>query len=120
MANNESGFMTECREVAQIFRGLEQVSADGSVNAQDAAESQSRSLILVDELGRGTSHADGASIAWAVSEELLDKDAFVLLVTHFDVLTKLEGAYSNVRSGFLPMRCMYALMRCHCLYLKCY
>jgi hypothetical protein len=48
----------------------------------------------------------------------LDKDAFVLLVTHFDVLTKLESAYSNVRYGFLAMRCTYALMRCDCLYLK--
>lgn len=53
------------------------------------------SLIIIDELGRATSVEEGAAISWAISEELLGKESFVLFATHHMLLTKLESLYLN-------------------------
>ncbi|XP_033606751.1 mutS protein homolog 4 isoform X2 [Cryptotermes secundus] len=54
------------------------------------------SLIIVDELCRGTSCEEGTAIAWVILEQLMDEDAFIFLTTHFLYLTKLQELYCNV------------------------
>ena len=83
--------MLEMKETAQIIAAL----------PSEPASDATKHLILVDELGRGTSHSDGASIAWAISEALLGSSAFVLCVTHFDSLVDLARLYSGVQNHHL-------------------
>ena len=73
---NASTFTLEMKEIAYIL---------GSVG--------SRSLVIMDELGRGTSTAEGASLCWAISEELMKGSAFCFLATHFMLMTRLEALY---------------------------
>jgi DNA mismatch repair protein MSH4 len=54
------------------------------------------SLIIIDELCRGTSSEEGTAIAWVILEQLMDEDAFIFLTTHFLYLTKLQELYCNV------------------------
>lgn len=77
LARGQSTFMVEMTETATILN-----------HATD------RSLVILDEIGRGTSTYDGISIAWAVAEHLLiteGKTAKTLFATHYWELTKLEG-----------------------------
>jgi len=78
---NSSSFMIEMKDMSFIMQ-----------NATD------RSLIIIDELGRGTSHMDGASIAFAMSEELLMKKSYIRFVTNFKELLDLEDLYPNVKA----------------------
>lgn len=55
------------------------------------------SLVIVDELCRGTSVDEGTCLAFVLCEELLDTSAFVFFTTHFFFLTKLQEMYCNVR-----------------------
>jgi len=81
LARGQSTFMVEMSETANILKNA-----------------TSRSLVLLDEIGRGTSTYDGISIAWAVAEYLLttvQKQAKVLFATHYWELTKLEAEYPH-------------------------
>eukprot|EP00753_Platysulcus_tardus_P020846 PLAT8434.1.p1 GENE.PLAT8434.1~~PLAT8434.1.p1 ORF type:complete len:508 (+),score=190.01 PLAT8434.1:135-1526(+) len=60
------------------------------------ASATSRSLVLIDELGRGTSTLDGTAIAWAVAEKLAGLQAYSMLVTHFHQLTRLALLYPSI------------------------
>ncbi len=80
----ESTFMVEMNEAASILN-----------NVSD------RSLILFDELGRGTSTYDGISIAWSVVEHLHEHPrakAKTLFATHYHELNEMEGAFARVRN----------------------
>ena len=82
LAFGQSTFMVEMSEVAHIL-----------ANATD------RSLVILDEIGRGTSTFDGLSIAWAVVEHLSNKyKAKTLFATHYHELTELEGVLDGVKN----------------------
>ncbi|KAF9155098.1 MutS protein msh4 [Linnemannia schmuckeri] len=76
---NASTFMTEMKETAYIV--------------ENATE---KSLVVIDELGRGTSTHDGLGIAFAVCEELIHNRSLVFFATHFQELTTILTAYHNV------------------------
>ncbi len=79
LAGGRSTFMVEMTETADILN-----------NASD------RSLVLMDEIGRGTSTYDGLSLAWAVAEALIDIGAHTLFATHYFELTRLAGEQAAV------------------------
>jgi DNA mismatch repair protein MutS len=84
LATGESTFMVEMRETAAILR-----------------EATPRSLVLLDEIGRGTSTFDGLSIAWAVAEHLHDAPGLrsrVLFATHYHELADLSETKTGVRN----------------------
>lgn len=54
------------------------------------------SIVIIDELCRGTSTEEGTALAWAILEELLATTAFIFFTTHFWFLTKLQDFYCNV------------------------
>ncbi len=73
LSRGQSTFMVEMTETANILHNA-----------------TARSLVLLDEIGRGTSTYDGISIAWAVAEHLLSKSPKTLFATHYWELTRLE------------------------------
>jgi DNA mismatch repair protein MutS len=83
LVGGESTFMVEMRETANILAGL-----------------TPRSLVILDEIGRGTSTFDGISIAWAVAEHLHDapERPRTLFATHFHELTALAAERPRVRN----------------------
>ncbi|XP_026676548.1 mutS protein homolog 4 [Diaphorina citri] len=84
---NASTFALEMKEIAHIIQFL-----------------TPRSLILVDELCRGTSIDEGTSLAWAICESLIQTKAFVFFTTHFLLLAQLENLYSNVTNYHLEAK----------------
>jgi DNA mismatch repair protein MutS len=83
LARGESTFMVEMKETAAILR-----------------YATARSLILLDEVGRGTSTYDGVSIAWAVAEYLHDAPARpkTLFATHYHELTELAQSRERIKN----------------------
>jgi DNA mismatch repair protein MutS len=90
LARGESTFMVEMRECAQIL-----------------SQASPRSLVILDELGRGTSTFDGLSIAWAVAEYLHDTPGLrprTLFATHYHELTELARGHERIRNGHFEVR----------------
>ena len=84
LAGGQSTFMVEMTETAAILRGA-----------------TAKSLVILDEIGRGTSTFDGLAIAWAVVEYLLDPKkigAKTLFATHYHELSELEGRFPGVKN----------------------
>ncbi len=84
LAAGQSTFMVEMSEMANILHNA-----------------SAKSLLLLDEIGRGTSTFDGLSIAWAVLEHIADRakcGAKTLFATHYHELTELEGTLSGVKN----------------------
>jgi DNA mismatch repair protein MutS len=80
LAGGRSTFMVEMTETANILH-----------NATE------RSLVLLDEIGRGTSTFDGLSLAWAVAKQLVDKNkSLTLFATHYFELTRIVDDYKQV------------------------
>jgi DNA mismatch repair protein MutS len=90
LASGQSTFMVEMNEVANILRNA---TAD--------------SLLVLDEIGRGTSTFDGLSIAWAVVEHISNPKllgAKTLFATHYHELTELEGKLDNVNNYCIAVK----------------
>lgn len=90
LASGQSTFMVEMTEVANILR-----------NATN------KSLLILDEIGRGTSTFDGLSIAWAVIEHISNSKllgAKTLFATHYHELTELEGKIDNVNNYCIAVK----------------
>ena len=84
LAAGQSTFMVEMVEAAHILNSA-----------------TNRSLILLDEIGRGTSTYDGLSIAWAIAEHIQDRrhlGARTLFATHYHEMTQLEGLREGIRN----------------------
>ncbi len=90
LAAGQSTFMVEMSEVAAIL--------------ENATE---RSLLVLDEIGRGTSTFDGLSIAWSVIEYISDKEKVgsrTLFATHYHELTELEGKLPGIKNYCIAVR----------------
>ncbi len=90
LSMGQSTFMVEMMEVATILR-----------------EATSNSLIILDEIGRGTSTYDGLSIAWAVVEHVANKEkcgAKTLFATHYHELTDLENKVEGVKNYSIAVK----------------
>lgn len=90
LASGQSTFMVEMNEVANILRNA-----------------TAKSLLILDEIGRGTSTFDGLSIAWAVVEHISNKKllgAKTLFATHYHELTELEGKMNNVNNYCIAVK----------------
>ena len=90
LASGQSTFMVEMNEVANILRNA-----------------TSDSLLVLDEIGRGTSTFDGLSIAWAVIEHISNRKllgAKTLFATHYHELTELEGKINNVNNYCIAVK----------------
>ena len=90
LSSGQSTFMLEMNEVAGILHNCTK-----------------NSLVILDEIGRGTSTFDGLSIAWAVTEFLADKEKAgckTLFATHYHELSELEGNLDGVKNYCIQVR----------------
>lgn len=90
ISSGESTFMVEMNETASILNNI-----------------SSRSLVLLDEIGRGTSTYDGISIAWAITEYLHDHPvsrAKVMFATHYHELNEMEGSFARIKNYHVTVK----------------
>ena len=90
LSMGQSTFMVEMMEVANILK-----------------EATNNSLVILDEIGRGTSTYDGLSIAWAVAEYIANKEkcgAKTLFATHYHELTELEDRLEGVKNYSIAVK----------------
>lgn len=90
LSMGQSTFMVEMMEVANILK-----------------EATNNSMVILDEIGRGTSTYDGLSIAWAVAEYISDKEkcgAKTLFATHYHELTELENRLEGVKNYSIAVK----------------
>jgi DNA mismatch repair protein MutS len=90
ISSGESTFMVEMNETASILNNI-----------------SNRSLILLDEIGRGTSTYDGISIAWSIAEYLHNHPAYrakVLFATHYHELNEMAAALSRIKNYHISIR----------------
>ena len=90
LARGQSTFLVEMAETARILHGC-----------------TSRSFVLLDEIGRGTSTLDGLSIAWAVTEYLVENDERrpkTLFATHYQELTELADRFGRIRNARIAVK----------------
>lgn len=90
ISSGESTFMVEMNETASILNNL-----------------SNRSLLLLDEIGRGTSTYDGISIAWSIAEFLHNHPAFkakVLFATHYHELNEMESTMSRIKNYHISIK----------------
>lgn len=90
LSMGQSTFMVEMMEVANILK-----------------DATNNSLVILDEIGRGTSTYDGLSIAWAVAEYIADKEkcgAKTLFATHYHELTELENKLEGVKNYSIAVK----------------
>ncbi len=82
----------------EIFKGQSTFMVEMSQTAGILNNLSPKSLIVLDEIGRGTSTYDGLAIAWAVCEFLAEKKVRTLFATHFHELTALEEEFPSVKN----------------------
>lgn len=90
ISSGESTFMVEMNETASILNNV-----------------SSRSLVLLDEIGRGTSTYDGISIAWAITEFLHDHPvsrAKVMFATHYHELNEMEASFARIKNYHVTVK----------------
>ncbi len=90
LTSGESTFMVEMNETASILNNI-----------------SNRSLILLDEIGRGTSTYDGISIAWSITEYLHEHPAFrakVLFATHYHELNEMSETMSRIKNYHIAVK----------------
>lgn len=90
ISSGESTFMVEMNETASILNNI-----------------SNRSLILLDEIGRGTSTYDGISIAWSIAEYLHDHPAYrakVLFATHYHELNEMAATMSRIKNFHISIK----------------
>ncbi len=90
LSMGQSTFMVEMMEVADILK-----------------EATSNSLVILDEIGRGTSTYDGLSIAWSVAEYISNKEkcgAKTLFATHYHELTSLENKLEGIKNYSIAVK----------------
>jgi len=91
LSQGQSTFMVEMMETARILR-----------------QASRRSLVILDEIGRGTATFDGLALAWAVVEELATRESGLgvrtLFATHYHELTALEGRLPGLRNANIAVK----------------
>jgi DNA mismatch repair protein MutS len=90
ISSGESTFMVEMNETASILNNV-----------------SSRSLILLDEIGRGTSTYDGISIAWAIAEYLHEHPLFnpkILFATHYHELNEMAASFRRIKNFHVAVK----------------
>ncbi len=87
LVRGKSTFMVEMSECAHILK-----------------HATSRSLVVLDEVGRGTSTYDGLSLAWAIAEYLYERKVFTLLATHYFELTELAKLFEGIKNYHVAVK----------------
>jgi len=87
IAKGQSTFMVEMTEAADILNNL-----------------TPRSLVILDEIGRGTSTSDGLSLAWALAEHMHQQSVRTLFATHFHELTALADQFKGIKNYNVAVR----------------